>query len=64
MKPNKAGLFWVRKMTGEGWDGVALVAGETPFLRVSAALSLSNGRRLAEFEIAEWGPEIIQPEND
>lgn len=63
MRPSNAGVFWVRLYTVDAeWSAVALVAGEVPFLRVEAVMDTTNGRRLAEYNIAEWGPEIIQPE--
>lgn len=62
MRPSNAGVFWVRRYASEEWSAMALVAGEAPFLRVLAVMDLTNGRRLAEYDIAEWGPEIIQPE--
>jgi len=62
MKPDKPGLYWVRLVGSAEFNAVGLIHGEAPYLRVSRVIETYSGKTFSEWDVVEWGPEIVPPD--
>jgi len=62
MKPDKPGLYWVRLVGSAEFTAVGRIHGEAPYLKVGHVVEPYSGKKFSEWEVDEWGPEIVPPD--
>ena len=62
MKPDKPGLYWVRLAGSAEFTAVGRISGEAPYLRVGRVIETYSGKNFSEWDVVEWGPEIVPPD--